>query len=512
MSRPQPRTRPYLTLLAGVLGWSLMAPGHAAAELRTFALVVGTNVSDDPAVKPLRYADDDAVNNARLLRELGAEVVLLAQLDADTRRLFPDVREQLPTRAALDGAMGELNRRMDAARALGHSPVLYLFYSGHGDVENNRGYVQLHDGRYYRDDVLALIGRSTANENHLIVDACKSYFLVFERGAGKRAPLSGPLLGPHASLPANTGVVLSTSDASESHEWEAFQGGVFSHEIRSALRGAADQNLDRKVSYEEAAAFVWTANSAVPNARYRPHLFVRAPSSKRPGEAVLADTRLAGSDMLLVGPGVSEHLYVEDQLGRRLADFRPAAEQQVTLLVPRERPLYVREVDTEQEVELPRGRTLVLASLPHAHAAASRRGSEQAAFGKLFARTFGHAALADYRRCPPEQVEAIERARDLTWLRRSLGAAGAASLAVGLTMNLLARDARGDLQAHASGQSVAQLNARLDRYNRAALASYAAGGALVASYLLWTFWPEPRVEVQVLPGRRAAGATLSTKF
>ena len=75
MSRPQPRTRPYLTLLAGVLGWSLMAPGHAAAELRTFALVVGTNVSDDPAVKPLRYADDDAVNNARLLRELGAEVV-----------------------------------------------------------------------------------------------------------------------------------------------------------------------------------------------------------------------------------------------------------------------------------------------------------------------------------------------------------------------------------------------------------------------------------------------------
>jgi hypothetical protein len=73
---------------------------------------------------------------------------------------------------------------MDAARAAGHQAVLYVFYSGHGDVENNRGYVNLTDGRLWREDLLALVGRSRASENHLVVDACKSYYLVFERGDG----------------------------------------------------------------------------------------------------------------------------------------------------------------------------------------------------------------------------------------------------------------------------------------------------------------------------------------
>src|SRR5262249_6524003 len=88
-----------LTLIA------LSLPARAEAAVRSFGLVVGNNFSNDPGVKPLRYADDDAVNNARLLGQLGAEVVLLVQMDADTARLAPGLATAAPTRAALDAAL-----------------------------------------------------------------------------------------------------------------------------------------------------------------------------------------------------------------------------------------------------------------------------------------------------------------------------------------------------------------------------------------------------------------------
>ena len=80
--------------------------------------------------------------------------------------------------------------------------------------------------------------------------------------------------------------MLSSSAAQNSHEWEAYQAGVFSHEVRSALRGAADHDGDGVVTYDELAAFVFTANRSVPNERYRPRFFVRRPQrGGAPGDA-----------------------------------------------------------------------------------------------------------------------------------------------------------------------------------------------------------------------------------
>ena len=53
----------------------------------------------------------------------------------------------------------------------------------------------------------------------------------------------------------NVGLLLSTSSARESHEWSGFESGVFSHEVRSGLYGAADADGDGRVSYAEIAAF-----------------------------------------------------------------------------------------------------------------------------------------------------------------------------------------------------------------------------------------------------------------
>ena len=47
------------------------------------------------------------------------------------------------------------------------------------------------------------------------------------------------------------------------HEYSALEAGIFSYELRAALRNAADATGDRKESYREAEAFVWAANAGV---------------------------------------------------------------------------------------------------------------------------------------------------------------------------------------------------------------------------------------------------------
>ena len=53
----------------------------------------------------------------------------------------------------------------------------------------------------------------------------------------------------------NVGAIMATASDAESHEWDAIEQGVFTHELISALRGAADVNGDGKIEYSEASAF-----------------------------------------------------------------------------------------------------------------------------------------------------------------------------------------------------------------------------------------------------------------
>lgn len=496
-----------LTVVLGSAGGA-----YARTAKATFGLVIGTNRSHDPKVKTLRYADDDAVQNAMLLTEFGGQVVLLAELDAHSRTLYPDVKATAPTRAAVRQALERLNAMMTDASKRGLEPILYIFYSGHGDVENNEGYINLKDGRLWRREFLKLLHRSRAVRNHVIIDACKSYFLVFDRGTGgTRSPLVAPLLDDPKMLPPNTGFFLSTSAAVDSHEWEAFQGGVFSHEVRSAMRGAADHNLDGKVTYEEAGAFVWSANRSVLNARFRPNVFSRPPGGSSAATAVLVQVSSAGGDRLHVGTGNRDHLYIEDENGLRLVDFRPSPGQKMVLLLPVRRPLFVRSADVEREVELPEGREVHFAALSPRQVTVARRGAEHVAFRRLFANSFDASAIVAYRKRPLEIEDIEQQPADLTWLRRSLGIGAAVFAAVGGTMTTLAAVDNRSVSPLTTGIERQEVNDRIDRYNVAAITLYALATGALAAYLTWTLWPEKQVSIDIMPAR-SPGVQMSIGF
>jgi hypothetical protein len=430
-----------------ILG-ALALPSPASAAPARFAVVIGNNRAE-PSSRDLtlRYADDDAAATHRLLREAGVHSVLLTTFDADSERMANSQRADGPASWAelarvLDGVFAKMRGAEGGAE-------LFLFYSGHGDVAHGEGYVVLEDRRLTRRMLYQLLARSPARRNHVVIDACKSYFLAFERGPGGERSDYGHSFDD-AQVPgalANTGFVLSTSSDRDSHEWERYGAGIFSHEVRSALRGGADLDGNGRISYVELGAFLATANEGIRNRRFRPEFAIRPPARALDTE-MLAWPAGAG---LTVG-GELGHLYVETSSGERLLDAHVKAGQTLTLRLPAERPLFVRRGDDSGEYTLLEPALPRLAELtPHA-ASASRKGALHMAFEQLFAVPFGPASMDGFsaRHSEGERLLASaqvrERSRRITrqalgWTTLGLLAAGAALTAVAIERSSAAQAA-----------------------------------------------------------------------
>jgi hypothetical protein len=525
-----------VAISAGLL--TLASPPDAlAGPERRLALVIGVNRSVDRDLKPLRYADDDAARYAELFTQLGAQVELLTRLDAPSARLFTAAKKHArpPRMAALREAVTRLRARVRAARKAGQRSALYLVYAGHGrprrlvSGKSRPGYISLEDSRLtakrLANQVLLRIG---ADRAHVIVDACHSYFLALARGpGGKRravrgfARLAGALQGP------NVGLLLSTSSARESHEWAAFQAGVFSHAVRSGLRGAADADRDGQVTYREIAAFITRANAAIPNERFRSKVFARSPRKQR----VLVTLGARRADAIEIGPSRAGRYLLEDARGVRLADLHSAPGQSVLLLRPAKHQLYLRRLSSDpklDDVEYaiapgPRSERVVIAKLQARPPHVASRGAAHHAFSKLFALPFDRAAVEQYRYRSPRATLPHGSARQLdrpsgpSTLRRvatwgSLGLA-AAALGSGLALTLSAVALRDDAPANESQQQRLARNDDIDRRNTAAIALYAVGGVAAVTSLVLFVWPDDdhdtsslqSVNLTPTPG----GATLS---
>ncbi|NOK01559.1 MULTISPECIES: caspase family protein [Myxococcus] len=472
---------------------------EAATPPRTasFALIIGVNRSHEPDQPALRFADDDAARYLDLFRMLGARTYLLARMDDNTRRLHPQAAAEAldPKHPELASSVKKLGEDIALARSRGVETVAYVVYAGHGNVRNGEGYVSLEDGpltgQMLSSDVVGKLG---ADRVHLIVDACYSYFLAYSRGpGGQRRPLpAGFTRAVGLALADNVGLLLSTSSARESHEWEAFEAGVFNHEVRSGLFGAADADGDGQVSYREIAAFVERANAAIPNERFRPQLHARPPK----GSELLVDLRPGMERRLEVDGAQGAHYLLEDANGVRLAEFHNAQGQSLRLLRPPPRgPVFLRRVgDEAQEYALPTAQDVVrLESLSAEAPRVASRGAAHASFQHIFTLPFGSDTVAGFEfRAPPPLT--LTEVSDAGSLRKQLGwgalALGVASAGVGMWATLEARDIRSSVSPDLSQQEAAARNRRIRAYNTTSGVLYGLGGAAVLSGALLFLWPD----------------------
>ncbi|MDP1825123.1 MAG: caspase family protein [Archangium sp.] len=379
---------------------SLIVVASLGAASPVYALIVANNQSNDPKQAALKFADDDGARYFTVLKPMAQQVTLLTVLDEDTQRRFPGLaaKTRPPTRRELGEALGRINAAMKVDRAAGRTPVFFFVFTGHGQRgEAGEGSIALLGEQFTRSELFGQVLQPIqASTTHLIIDACDSYFFVNQRG-------SLPTAAPQAMAVAqfleersldkfpDVGVVLSTSSQQESHEWAAINAGVFSHEVISALLGAADVNSDGKVEYSELRAFVAAANQQVDDPRGKVNMFARPPARDR--SAPLADLTAPASNVYLLLPaGAEGRHWLEDSHGVRLADFNKEAERPLVLALPPGQTFFVRTATKEARVETgPAGRLIDVAQLAWAESGiAARGGSLDESFREhLFERSYG---------------------------------------------------------------------------------------------------------------------------
>jgi hypothetical protein len=502
-------------------------PAVAAAPPLSVAIVVGSNQSPTSSQENLRYGDDDAVQNARTFSLLGAETTLLVSPDAETRELFPSVKPHAAaTRAALRQAFADAMASLAAAHKAGRATELYFLFAGHGDMADGRAFLQVDDGRLYREDLAELLRGAGADENHVLVDACYAASFVSDRGpGGARENLPPGFSRTQVAWPKRTGFLTARSSGGQTHEWAEYQSGVFSHELRSGLLGAADVDVDGKVTYREIAAFVHRANEAIPNRRYRPEVSTMPPGGDLDAALALLPSGPMVLEMDVASAGRS---FVETERGVRLVDLNPGTGAAIKLRLPvDDGGLFVHQLaaagadaSTAREFKLaPRAGQVLLSSLEAQPSQVRARGAGHEALLHLFAKPFDAAAVTSFSLDDSDAAELrweqeAQDARDRQSFRRklALGAFGTsvATAAIGAGYwwsghNLFESTKTGGSNAGSDEAPLAKAQGNHDYLVRNVLFGVAGASAVTGSLLY--FWPSaPHVSVSATPGCEACVA------
>jgi hypothetical protein len=378
-------------------------PRAASAAVSTYVLAVGYNGTpaspDGQGETPLQYADDDAVAFYAFARDFSRESALLTVMDADTQTRFPqevaDARP--PSFGELRSQVQRFQKLLESDHARGNESVLLFFYSGHGTrPKQNAPSLTLLDGALTRerlyDDVLSTI---PARYIHLFIDACYAEAIVRPRDAeAASVELSEADLAQYASRSTlarfpNVGAMIASSVSSQTHEWDGYRHGVFTQELLSGLRGAADVNLDAKIEYSELYAFLSAANRNVADPRARLSVVARPPSSNARAPIVdLKDLKARASVTEITSK--AGHVHFEDQRGNRLADVRVENGARLAVALPSSKTMYVRSPLGEAELVLKPGEVVTFDRIVLGPPTARVRGALDLAMKRgLFATGFG---------------------------------------------------------------------------------------------------------------------------
>ncbi len=412
----------------GIALWSVLcsAPALAGTE-EVFALIVTNNRSFTLERPDLQYADDDGARYHGFFRMVAEEgnITLLSRFDDPTRRLYPDLghRVRPPRDALLTDAIRRLKQRVNRAKAMGKKTAFYFVFAGHGHVDHGKGYLELDDARLGPGDLeRRILDQVEADVVHVVLDSCNSFFVINPRKpGGKRWATPRDMTRGFSKRYPHVGVVLSTNSAAEVYEWSEIASGIFSHEIRSGMSGAADANADQRVSYDEIDAFVATANLGIRNEAYMPKVYIRGPWNN--GATSFLDLRTAKGRRLRFG-AAERRLWIRDAQGVRLVDLRKerGADISVTLpCAPHDR-LYIREqyqggdgrwgVKQYVTPEEGEGGAVSFNALRREPVDVASRGHD-AVFQMIFAHPFGPRAFDAHlrqRRNAPEAIFGISEA------------------------------------------------------------------------------------------------------
>ena len=308
-----------IILALGVLFSAFSAPVRAAGEaaaadthpaFRRFALVVGANDGGSRRMK-LRYADSDAASFAGVLTELGGvrktDLLVL----------------QGPTRAQLLQAMEGMQHRIEEAGGAAGRLELLVYYSGHSD-ENG---LLLGEEKVRYSEFRSRIDSTRAKIRLAIVDACASGALTRLKG-GSRLPA---FVVDQSSSLRGYAFLTSSSGNESAQESDRIRASFFTHYLVTGLRGAADLNLDGKVTLGEAYEFAFhetlSQTEGSQAGAQHPSYDMRLTGT---GDLVLTDLRGTSAGLVL-DRGLQGRVFVRSSSGLLVAELQKQPGRKVEL-------------------------------------------------------------------------------------------------------------------------------------------------------------------------------------
>jgi hypothetical protein len=298
-----------LSFVAALLVAALLvaAPGVATAappsevRLRRYVLLVGVD-DGGPTRARLRYATSDARNMGRVLQSLGGVAASDVVFVSDG------------SRAAIDAAFAEVERRLRAGVTPGVRRELLVYYSGHSDEDG----LMIGKDRLSYDELRTRVQRASADLRVVILDSCASGAFTRRKGGTRRPPF---LLDTSIDMRGHAFLTSSAADE-RAQESDRIAASYFTYYLVSGLRGAADANQDRRVTLQEAYQFASQETLArTERSQAGPQHAAYEFDLAGTGDMVVTDVRGTQSGLVLT-PELGGRITVREANGALVAELR----------------------------------------------------------------------------------------------------------------------------------------------------------------------------------------------
>jgi len=280
---------------------------------RRFGLFIGAN-KGGPGRVTLRYAQEDARAFMAVLEDMGGlqagDGILLLQ----------------PGREALFEELKALGERVKRARNQFRRVEAIVYYSGHSDET-----AVLLDGERvsyaeFREAVTAI----EADVRIAVLDSCASGSFTQSKGVRPRAPF---LLDTAYDMKGYAFLTSSSADEA-SQESKRLRGSFFTRNLISGMRGAADMNLDGRITLTEAYQFAFDhtleQTEKTSGGPQHPNYHIRMSGR---GDVIITD--LSRSDELLrIKSDVGGKLYIHTKSHILVAELNKPPGREVSIGLP----------------------------------------------------------------------------------------------------------------------------------------------------------------------------------
>ncbi len=244
--------------------------------VQRFAIIVGSNDGGSKRIK-LKYALADADAVSRTFEELGG-------ISKESKIILKEPKPQ-----EFLASFKKLDKLIMKNRNAGRTEAVF-YYSGHSDEKG----LLLGNNLIRFKDLKRYIKELSSDVKIAIIDSCSYGVLVRLKGGDRM----GPFLLDSSIETKGYAIISSSSETEAAQESDRIRGSFFTHYLIAGLRGAADMDGNKRVTFNEAYQYAFQETlTTTKDSRSGPQHPGYDIQMKGAGDLILTDIQKASSGL-----------------------------------------------------------------------------------------------------------------------------------------------------------------------------------------------------------------------